>query len=198
MRTLEERVEELEALVSELIGKRESAPPAEPVKEPEVDLFNIDTSKREPVFGPSEDHLLVEDPNQRKKGRRDMLSAMGQPIEKGYAIVVLCDEPECTYMDHIARMTLGDAKKFNVSRVSKELETLNRGEVRFALECLSTDIGDGHRVSTDDDKYTLPSGRKISLIKAVSWAFSHKPTPPGSVKRTCGRGDCVAYEHLSN
>lgn len=140
-------------------------------------------------------HVIIEGQEARAQAKKGALGISMYP--DGMTSAVTCDELKCAAPGHVELMSKPDAKKLNTDRVSRELSAMPRQEVRFALECLSTDIGDGHRVSTEGSMYVLPNGRKISFIRAVSWAFSHKPTPP-VVKRTCGRADCVAYGHLSN
>src|SRR5699024_2034150 len=161
----------------------------------EIDKLSQAGASALPYEADENGHVIINDDSQRNIARRAALEVSAYP--DGLTPVVRCDEQNCAAAEHLDLVSVGEARKFNAERVSNELASLNRGEVQFAIDCLTTPVGDGHRVPSDSSKYRLPSGRQISLLRATAWAFSRSTEVPGRVKRTCGRGDCVEYRHLT-
>lgn len=162
-------------------------------------LEKIETSSVElrGTLEPDEDgHVIISSEYDRSAARKAALKVAGK-YPAGQLPLVLCEERNCTAPEHLKLASRGEAKKYNTDRVNRELEAQNKTTLQFALETLSTAVGDGHRVSTEGDYHTLPSGRSVSVIRATKWAFGDSGEVPGQVKRECDRGDCVAPEHLS-
>lgn len=148
------------------------------------------------TFEPNESgHVIIEDSKARAAAKKTALGVVGT-YPAGKSPVTTCDEPHCAAAGHVEMMGKNEARAFNAERVNRELTSMPRESVKFALDCLSADVGDGHRVSTEGSNYQLPSGRNIAVTRATAWAFGNMPQPPSQVKRTCDRGDCVAPAHL--
>mgnify|MGYP000052921427 CR=1 FL=1 len=143
-------------------------------------------------------HIIIDDHKKRERCRKLAAAAKNGPIRReATQLVITCDELNCVAQDHLDIVPVATARRINSERVAKELESLDRDTVRFAVESMTTTISDGHVASTTESTYPLPSGRKISLLRAVYWAYSGREHAPAKINRVCGRKDCYAYQHLS-
>lgn len=141
------------------------------------------------------DHWIIEDKVERNRYRKLALTSSGIVADPGEQMVITCDEINCAAADHIEVMKSKEARAFNSARVSKELESMSKDKVQFELDALGTWLADEHFVS-GVNSYTLPSGRGVSVMRAIAWANSTDEHVPGKVSRGCDRGDCSAPDHL--
>lgn len=187
-----DEIEELKSLVKTLAkpspnnsatGARTFGPPKE--------------RNRQALTAPHMDgNHVIPDPVNKRQVLAEERQKSGLKAHRGQMIVTICDEPRCVAGHHQKVMKKEDGAPFNAHRVGNELATMNRTEVQFELDALGTWLADDHFLPAEET-YTLPSTRQIGIKRAMYWAFRDTVGEvPRFVRATCGRGDCVAAEHL--
>lgn len=150
--------------------------------------------KLQPVYEDGEH--VIPDEMWAKKVDQDERKKAGLWAGRNQAIVTLCDEPKCVAGHHRKVMSRADAAAFNSQRSAIELAGLDKRTVRFVIENLVTEVSGGHWIYSEGS-YSLPSGRSISVNRAVQWAFNdHVGEVPRFIRTNCGRKDCSAPAHL--
>lgn len=142
-----------------------------------------------------DDHVLIEASSRRSRARRAALLGAGIEINDGQTVVCTCDETTCASVEHLQVMDKEEARAFNSERVGKELAQQDKSVVAFTIDALGTHLNDGHFIPADA-VFELPSGRRISVLKASLWANSEMPEVPRAVVRSCDNPNCALPDHL--
>lgn len=140
-------------------------------------------------------HVIIEASSRRSKVRRANLLGAGVEVNDGDRIVCTCDEMMCASADHLQVMSKAEASAYNSGRVAKELAQQDKSVVAFTIDALGAHLNDGHFIPADT-MFELPSGRKISVLKASLWANSKMPEVPRAVSRSCDNPNCALADHL--
>lgn len=141
-------------------------------------------------------HIIIESSSRRSKARRANLLGAGVEVNDGDRIVCTCDEIMCASADHLQVMSKAEARAFNSGRVAKELSRQDKSVVAFTIDALGVHLNDGHFIPADD-MFELPSGRRVSVLKATVWANTLMSEVPATVKRNCDNPNCALPAHLS-
>ena len=213
----EDRIKELEdtvrlmsgaiKLIRERLDELEKKPSPKPEKSTEQSIEYEPSGHRS--FGPPKsrvkqklqpahmdgDHVIPDEMNFKLIEAEERKKA-GLWAGRNQMIVTLCDEPKCVAGHHRKVMSKSDGAAFNSQRVGIELAGMDKSEVRSSISSDSTEVDGGHWIY-GGTSFKLPSGRGISLNRAVQWAFNdHVGEVPRFVRPSCGRKDCSAPAHL--